>query len=81
MDKKVRIYTTPTCTYCQKAKDFLTEKGIEYDAVDVTKDKDALAEMKRISGGARSVPVISVCDQVLVGFDRSALESALKCFE
>jgi len=81
MDKKVKIYTTPACHYCQQAKAFLTEKGIEFEAVDVTQDKDALQEMKKISGGARSVPVIAVCDQVLVGFDREVLEKALKCFE
>lgn len=81
MDKKVKIYTTPTCHYCQKAKEFLTEKGVTFEAFDVSKDKEALQEMKRISGGARSVPVISVCDEVLVGFDRKALEKALKCLE
>ena len=81
MDRKVKIYTTPGCHYCQKAKEFLAEKGVEYEAYDVSKDTDALKEMKRISGGARSVPVISVCDEVMVGFDRSALEQALQCFE
>ena len=81
MNKKVKIYTTPACNYCQQAKAFLTEKGIEIEAFDVSKDKEALQEMKKISGGARSVPVIVVCDEVLVGFDREAVEKALKCFE
>jgi glutaredoxin 3 len=81
MDKKVRIYTTPTCHYCQEAKNFLAGKGIEYSAYDVSTDKDALQEMKTISGGARSVPVIAVCDEVILGFDREALEKALKCLE
>jgi alkyl hydroperoxide reductase subunit F len=81
MDKKVKIYTTSTCHYCQQAKDFLTEKGIPFEAVDVSQDKEALQEMKKISGGARSVPVISVCDEVMVGFDREAMEKALKCLE
>ncbi len=77
MDKKVKIYTTPQCHYCQEAKSFLTEKGIEFEAVDVTADKEALLEMKKISGGARTVPVIAVGDEVLVGFDRQSLEKAL----
>lgn len=79
MDKRVKIYTTPTCHYCQKAKEFLTDRGIEFDSFDVSKDKEALQEMKRISGGARSVPVISVCDEVLVGYDQHILEKALEC--
>jgi uncharacterized protein YhaN len=45
----------------------------------VTKDKEALAEMKKISGGALRVPVIVVCNDVMVGFDRERLDMALRC--
>jgi len=61
------------------AKEFLSQKGIEYTAYDVSKDRDALKEMMGISGGARSVPVISVCNDVMVGFDRNRLEQSLNC--
>ena len=60
-------------------KEFLSEKGIPFTAYDVTKDKAALEEMRKISGGALRVPVISVCNEVMVGFDREKLESALTC--
>ena len=46
---------------------------------DVTKDKEALAEMKKISGGALRVPVISGCNEVMVGLDRDRLDMALRC--
>lgn len=81
MAKKVKVYTTPTCTYCRQAKAFLEEKGVDFDVYDVSKDKEALKEMKEISKGARSVPVIAVGDEVLVGFDRADLEKALKRLE
>jgi glutaredoxin len=61
------------------AKEFLSQKGIEFTAYDVTKDKTALEEMRKISGGALRVPVISVCNEVMVGFDRERIESSLKC--
>jgi alkyl hydroperoxide reductase subunit F len=61
------------------AKEFLSQKGVEYIAYDVTRDREALNEMIKISGGARSVPVISVCNDVMVGFDRDRLEQALNC--
>lgn len=77
MDIKVKIYGTPTCNYCQQAKAFFTEKGVAFEALDVMQDKDALQEMRRISGGARTVPVIAVGDTVLVGFDRVDVEKAL----
>ena len=61
------------------AKEFLSQKGVAFAAYDVTKDKAALEEMRKISGGALRVPVISVCSEVMVGFDRGRLEHALTC--
>lgn len=78
MEKKVKIYTTSGCHYCQKAKEFLAEKGVEFESCDVGADKTAFQEMKKISGGARSVPVISIGDRVIVGFEREEIEKALK---
>lgn len=79
MAEKVKIYSTPTCPFCKMTKEFLSQKGIEFIDYDVTKDREALDEMRRITGGARSVPVIAVCNEVMVGFDRSRLEQALNC--
>ena len=81
MNKKVTIYSTPTCPYCKRAKQLLSKKGIEFDDFDVSSDKAAFEKMKEISGGARSVPVIAVCDQVMVGFEEAELEKALECLE
>jgi glutaredoxin 3 len=79
MNEKVKIYTTPTCPYCKMTKEFLTEKGVDFIAYDVTKDREALKEMQRITGGARSVPVIHACNQVMIGFDSSRVGQALTC--
>jgi glutaredoxin len=62
------------------AKEFLSQKGYEFTEYDVTKDRAALDEMVKISG-ARSVPVISACQEVMVGFDRTRLEQMLKCIK
>jgi glutaredoxin 3 len=78
MENKVKIYTTPSCHYCSQAKEYFTENGIAFEAVDVLSDAEAMKEMKSISGGARSVPVIAVNDAVIIGFDRNAVEKALK---
>jgi len=61
------------------AKEFLSQKGVAFVTYDVTKDKAALEEMRKISGGALRVPVISVCSEVMTGFDRNRLEQALTC--
>ena len=62
------------------AKEFLSQKGYEFTDYDVTKDRAALDEMVKISG-ARSVPVIAACNEVMVGFDRTRLEQMLSCIK
>lgn len=81
MGTKVKVFSTPSCNYCRQAKEFLEEKGVAFESFDVSADKEALQEMKRLTGGARSVPVIAVGDQVLVGFDRKDLEKALESLD
>ncbi len=81
MENKVTVYSTPTCPYCIKAKDYLTEKGIEFTSIDVGKDRDALAKMIELTGGVRSVPVLVVCNEVMVGFDKGRLDQALNCLD
>jgi len=60
------------------AKEYLSQKGIQYTDYDVTKDSKALEEMVKLSG-ARSVPVITACGEVMIGFDKSRLDQMLSC--
>jgi glutaredoxin len=62
------------------AKEFLSQKGYKFTDYDVTKDRAALDEMVKISG-ARSVPVIAACNEVMVGFDRTRLDQMLSCIK
>jgi glutaredoxin 3 len=61
-------------------KEFLSQKGYKFTEYDVTKDRAALDEMVKISG-ARSVPVISACNEVMVGFDKTRLQQMLSCIK
>lgn len=72
----VKIYTTPTCPYCKLAKEFMTEKGVSFEEVDVSKDQKALEEMVQKSGQL-GVPVIDVEGKILVGFNRKRLAELL----
>jgi glutaredoxin 3 len=67
--KPVRIYTTPICPYCVRAKSLLRKKGVEVEEVDVFMDMDAREEMETKSGGARSVPQIFIGDTHVGGCD------------
>ena len=62
------------------AKEFLSQKGYAFTEYDVTKDRAALDEMVKISG-ARSVPVIVACNEVMVGFEKTRLEQMLSCIK
>ncbi len=75
-DKKVVIYSTPTCPYCKRAKDYLSRKGISYTDIDVAQDKEKAKEMTQKSG-QMSVPVILIDDEIVVGFNQALLDKML----
>ena len=73
---KIKIYTTPICPYCVRAKSLLKKKGAQYEEVDVFMDSGARAEMEAKSHGARTVPQIFIGDTHVGGCDDLyALES------
>jgi glutaredoxin 3 len=76
MDKHVTIYTTPTCHFCQMAKEFFAEKNIPFTAYDVAADAAKRAEMIQLTGQL-GVPVIVVGGDVMVGFSRERLAQKL----
>lgn len=59
---RVRIYTTPICPYCVRAKSLLKRKGADVQEIDVFMDADARAAMETESRGRRTVPQIFVGD-------------------
>ncbi len=75
-DKKVVIYSTPTCPYCKKAKEYFSQKGISYVDYDVAKDRDKAKEMIQKSG-QMGVPVIMIDDEIVVGFNQSKVDELL----
>ena len=73
---KVKIFSTPTCPYCIRAKSYLDSKGISYENIDVSVNKEGLEEMVKLSG-QMGVPVLVVDGQVVVSFDKARLEELL----
>lgn len=67
--KPVRIYTTPMCPYCVRAKALLTKKGADFEEIDVFMDSAARKEMEQNTGGARTVPQIFIGDTLVGGCD------------
>ncbi|MFH1791003.1 MAG: Uxx-star family glutaredoxin-like (seleno)protein [Candidatus Omnitrophota bacterium] len=76
MAKSVKIYTTPPCPYCTRAKEFLKENNISFENIDVSADQAKAQEMINISG-QMGVPVVVVDGEVIVGFDKDKIKKSL----
>lgn len=74
--KNVKVFTSSTCPYCTMAKDYLIEKGVEFEEKNVQIDKEARMEL--MSKGYTGVPVIVIDNEEIVGFDKARLDELLK---
>jgi len=77
----IKVYALSTCPYCRMTRRYLDENDIEYELTEVDllegEEKDAaVAEVKRISGGA-SFPVVVIGDEVIVGFNKARIRELL----
>ncbi|NLW08392.1 MAG: NrdH-redoxin [Firmicutes bacterium] len=73
---KVKIYSLPTCPYCDKAKAFLDAYNINYEEINVATDKEGMEEMIEKTG-QMGVPVLEIDDQIVIGFDRRKISELL----
>jgi len=73
---KPKVYSSQTCHYCVMAKQYLKSKGVDFEELDVSKDRAALAEMMRKTGQS-GVPVLDINGHVILGFDKAAIDRAL----
>jgi glutaredoxin 3 len=64
----VKIYTTNYCGYCAAAKDFLREKGLSFEEIDVTGDDELRARLVEMSSGMRTVPQIFIGNKHIGGY-------------
>jgi len=74
---KVTVYSTESCQWCAKAKEFFKENKIAFTNKNVGKDAKAAKEMIAKSG-QKGVPVIDINGKIIVGFDDGELRKALK---
>lgn len=72
----IKIYSTSWCPACVKAKRFFEMKGWEYNEINVADKHEDREEVFRVSG-QRTVPVIQVSDEIIVGFNKKEIEAAV----
>lgn len=78
--KTVKVFTTPVCPYCYTLKEFLKEKGIEFQDIDISKDEKAREDLIQKTGKMEA-PVIEIDGEIVIGFDRKKIVNLLNIKE
>jgi glutaredoxin 3 len=73
----ITLYTTPSCSFCRKAKDFFRQNNVRFTEYDIARDQRKADEMVRKSG-QMGVPVIDINGKIIVGFNQPEVERALR---
>lgn len=76
MAKKVKVYSTPTCPWCMRVKQYLSDNNVAFENIDVSADQAAGEEMVKKSG-QMGVPVVDVEGEIIVGFDKDKINASL----
>ncbi|MCD5396411.1 MAG: glutaredoxin family protein [Candidatus Pacebacteria bacterium] len=77
MANKIKVYSTPACPYCHLLKEYLKEKGVEFEDIDVSQNENALQELVQKTG-QMVVPVIDIDGEIVIGFDKEKIDRLLK---
>ncbi len=72
----VKVFSTQSCPWCHRVKDYLSAKGVEFSDVDVSQDRAAATEMIQKSG-QRGVPVVDIGGEIVVGFNQAEIDKLL----
>ena len=76
MAHAVKVYSTPTCPYCIRAKQFLKDNNVVFEDIDVSANEAAGQEMISKSG-QMGVPVLEIDGTIVIGFDKEAIKRSL----
>jgi len=74
--KRVIVYSTPSCPWCTRLKNYLREKNVKFEDVDVAANRTRAEEMQRKSG-QMGVPQTDIQGQIIVGFDKPRINRLL----
>lgn len=76
MAQSIKVYSTPTCPWCIRVKQFLKENNTAFEDFDVAVDQAKAEEMIQKSG-QMGVPVLDIDGTIIVGFDKEKIKTAL----
>ena len=65
---RVKVFSTASCPFCDKAKQLLKKWNIPYDEAMIDSDQTARRDFAAATNGARSVPQIIIDGECIGGF-------------
>lgn len=74
--RRVAVYSTPACSWCNTLKAYLRQHNIYFQDIDVSKDQRAADEMVRRSG-QMGVPQTDINGEIIVGFNKTRINELL----
>jgi glutaredoxin-like YruB-family protein len=74
--RRVTVYSTPTCSWCNTLKSWLKQNGIAYTDIDVSRDQRAAEDLVKRTG-QQGVPQTDINGEVVVGFNQPRLKQLL----
>ncbi len=77
--KRVIVFSTPTCSWCRRLKSYLRENNIRFKDIDVSRDQNAARDIVRMTG-QQGVPVILINNRPIVGFQKDKINRLLDIF-
>ena len=73
---RVLVFTTQTCPWCVRVKQYLREQQVAFHEVDVSRNASAARDLVRKTGQT-GVPVVEIDGKPVVGFDRGKIDRLL----
>ncbi len=73
--KRVVLFTSPTCHWCTVAKQHFKKHNIKFRQIDITKDQKAANDCLR--HGCKGVPVVLIGSRWICGFDQKKIDKEL----
>ena len=73
---KLLLFSTPTCSWCRRAKRYFKQHGVSFKEIDIERDADAARDIVRKTGQT-GVPVIKIGRRWIVGFDKEQIGKEL----
>jgi len=68
---RIQVYTWSNCPYCVRAKNLLSQRGLEYEEVNLDGKDDELKKLRERTGH-RTVPQIFIDGKMIGGFSELA---------